>query len=90
MSIKEFEHVFVPNVSVPCVHLTCVDRLLWPVWFVTIQMSTRSSRWFSGEPLSIQQKLQVLFSRTETTVNKVTPCSDIISIPLLDLEAWRE
>jgi len=34
--------------------------------------------------------IQPMVFRTETNVNKVTPCSDIISIPLLDLEAWRE
>lgn len=34
--------------------------------------------------------IQPMVFRTETTVNKVTSCSEIISIPMLDLEAWRE
>lgn len=35
-------------------------------------------------------EIQPMVFRTETTVNKVTRCDDFISIPTLDLEAWRE
>jgi peroxidase len=35
-------------------------------------------------------EIQPLVFRTETNTNKVTPCSDLISIPKLDLEPWRE
>lgn len=35
-------------------------------------------------------EIQPMVFRTETNVNKVTRCDDLISIPSLDLEAWRE
>jgi len=31
-----------------------------------------------------------LVFRTESSINRITPCSDLISIPILDLEPWRE
>ena len=35
-------------------------------------------------------KITPLVFRTESSINRITPCSDLISIPILDLEPWRE